>query len=470
MKKYKYVLTVMALGAVLAGCGSLGKTALVEHGETASGASETAQEGTTSGEASESDSGVTTEAGTANAGSESAKAKQEATKDQDGWSWNSKTGNGTAGNGSAGTKDGNSKSGSGKAGMENPLYGLGVKYAGEYGEWDDETIKLIDCFLSTYNKKVDKSKIRTVTVADFDNDGNVEAFIFYGEEDDICSTGEYCFVDAKKTQSLGQFDVYASDGYIDCGDKKFAYFDEYYATSAVSHIFELSHGKPVETNISRIGSVYQMDDGTLSITFSNYDAMYDKEMGTMLGHTWLPYYFTYDRQKGKFIENGGLPLPLDQIDSVAGFDLLEQIKSKGYYISDAMIRSNGLLIVNMVSVDENTVYLDNLTYDFRNKVYHNSLLGDSNDFYDAIDAGVYFYSISADSDTDSNINSVNETLKLEVKNASDIIEINGYETLVLGEYRGTRRAVRITSDSVGKITNPGTYEVLVSNGVVERVK
>lgn len=438
MRKLRYLLAVAALGVVLAGCDKESVPADVapplgvsESTGTNSGA--LTQTGTDSGAGEEHNSALP----------ERTEAEGGAIEATFGWA------------------------------LDNPLIGYDVIYAGEYGELDRETVDLIEVFMDTYSReKAEPGKIVSITCADFDNDDKAEAYIFYGFNDDYCYTGDYCYVDNGRTTVIGEYDVYAADGYIDCGDKKFAFFDEYYVSEAISHVFEIKNGKPVETNISMIGDVFVSEDGEVTITYSAYNGMYDKTMGFMIGHTWLPYYFYYDKDKGEFVENAGRALKYDEVNDCCGFDLMGQITDDENLFYNAFIRTNGILTINICQDEEDLIDFQNVNYDCINKKFVGEHMdgADELDYRDFLQDGIYMTSLSMDTDADSTSGMARETLKITISSNDDIFYMDEFEKGIVASNRDMGRFFLLNDNTKGDITKAGTYEVIVDNGFIVSVK
>ncbi len=286
--------------------------------------------------------------------------------------------------------------------LVNPLLGQSVIYAGEFGEEDNETVKVINSFAENAGiNGFDKTKILGVTVADFDSDSEAEGFVYYGFEDEQFISGEWYFVKANNVELIYNQDVYGFDGYIDCGNKKMAYVNEYYTTSDVSRIFEVIDGHAVETNISGIGSINATDIKNTTIAVSRYDATYDLDLESFMGHTWNPYYFYYDDKEGIFKEYVGEKIAASadandpegafaaKLDELCGFDIYEQIAALEYSFSDAYIRDNGILNINMYIEYESSFDYSNISYDCKHKKFVNTWEDNVNTVAEAICDGIY---------------------------------------------------------------------------------
>ena len=311
----------------------------------------------------------------------------------------------------------------------NPLKGMQVKYPGSMKEDDIETATLLSFFLDQ-NKDVSADDILVATVDDFDFDGNYEAFIFVGEfiasEYEEYYEGMMWFTNGRDIQKLDESvgTWWSVDGFMSFDGRKYAYETMYIVTGGLSYVWSVYDGVAKETEIDGLGSVSVDDNNEIIIISDLYDTTYDSELGCMIGHSWKPYYFFYDKDKDRIIERGGSYVAKQDIDAVSGIDLASLIEDAGHEITSAIIRDNGLLTVNYRDLDEKgDVYFGNINYNIDTGKYLNAWGEGEGDMEASNYGGMYLSTISSLEATFPEVNIVKEDVELTVTSYNNVMAI-----------------------------------------------
>lgn len=247
------------------------------------------------------------------------------------------------------------------------LAGRDVLYPGEGKAGMKITGELVGYFMK--ENQTDADQIQSVNICDFEENGSFEAFIFVGSKDSDESgttfTGSVYYTDGKVCKKLADSDTdmwWTVDGLLSFEGRKFAYATEYYATGGRSLVWSVYNGEVRECDISGFGDVAQLDNGQISLVLSSYDTIYSE--GMMMGHSWKPYYFDYDAKTDSLFEYGGAYLALEDVEKNCGFDLVSLLEQKGYTVTFALLRGNGILTVCYYDkTDDENVEYGNANYD-----------------------------------------------------------------------------------------------------------
>jgi len=287
---------------------------------------------------------------------------------------------------------------------ENPLAGQDVTYPGSYGENDPEAIECIVSFIELMAANIDADKISVVNADDFEGTGEVGAFIYVSGEDDENEadaefsdnyyTGQLYYVGNNEVYELNHSSTDAwrvVDGVIRTEKRQYAFATEYYATGGRAIVWSVYDGEPKECEVSGLGDLAQDENGVISIVASAYDVMYDPTIGDFLGHSWKPYYFYYDENDDVIKEYGGARVLKDQINELAGIDILSQIDKAGGTFTTAYYHENGILNVNYLFSGEgdSEIQYGNATYDCKNSTYIPAFGGQDSSFEGSNAGGVY---------------------------------------------------------------------------------
>lgn len=312
--------------------------------------------------------------------------------------------------------------------VENPLKGDNVLYPGALKAESGYLAALVQYFMES-NQTAPES-ILMVNADDFDRNGTYEAFLFAGEEIEEeyehSYTGSMWYTDGNMIEKVGDSvtDAWWSvDGYINCENRSYAFANEYFATGALSLVWSVYDGKPKTCEISDLGDVAVDDDGAITIVHSTYDATYDMEMGTLLGHSWKPYYYYYDAAADCIKEYGGAYLNKDKINEYCGFDLVSEIETEEREIINALYRENGLLHVNYITRGEYEIGFGNATYDCLKKEYVPYWTGtqDAEAWKVSANDGIYLPSRGTEYVSFPEVEKKTEDIEIYVMSSADIV-------------------------------------------------
>jgi len=236
----------------------------------------------------------------------------------------------------------------------------------------DAEKQLKELFLS--QSGIDEEDILTFVADDYDRNGSYEAFTLVGavSEYDDAKEGEIWFVDENQCLMVIPQKVYwSADGKLDFERRAYAFFNEYYATGALSHVWTVKEGKPVEDEISCKGEVSQkVENNDFQITDSTYDMMRDSD-GNMLGHTWKPYYFYYDEEGDCIHEYAGTEITANEAAELAGKDLVGEAVPQGAVPDSIIKRENGIIHINYHTEDEFGATFNHVSWNIKEKRYIN---------------------------------------------------------------------------------------------------
>ena len=206
--------------------------------------------------------------------------------------------------------------------------------------------------------------------ADYDGDGIEEMFAVVGNDD----------------MGGGQYIWFASDNMTKCvyDDGDSLYFDTQnerictvsdsqklfimehggYGSGSNSLCYYLKKGEPVRLNVSE--GLTHVSGADFNIYPSAFDYYVD-EFGMATGHTWKPYYLKW---KGYiFDEYTGGQITLKQFKKyTGGKKYIKKIKKEGYQIDSIILRSNGIININVHYLDEyGGCCYDNVNFKLKNK-------------------------------------------------------------------------------------------------------
>lgn len=228
---------------------------------------------------------------------------------------------------------------------------------------------------------VTAEEIRFYHESDFDNDGNFEAFALIGSEPDY-DFDENGLVEGKiwfaNNDEAYAFDRGMGMGFenrdvlLDFETKQYVVFHDVYATGAQSFAFEVNGKEVTEPEFSGCGTIYKDNDGDdyFRIIDSNYDMMYDPQIGSTIGHTWKSYYFYFDRAEGTVKEYAGGEITQDKAKELAGKDLVAECLTSKDQLENILYRKNGLIHVNYNTPEEDgTISYYHRTWNLEKGVY-----------------------------------------------------------------------------------------------------
>ena len=261
---------------------------------------------------------------------------------------------------------------------------------------EDEVKSLTDIFLEE-NKNIKTEDIVATTIMDFNKDGNEEAYIFVKESADSSLEtykGSLWFVTYDGSSLVTDdkdIDWGKVDGVLDFKDKVYFYMDAKYTTAIISHIWEVSEGVPTEAEVSRLGGIVSQDGNDFSIEVGTYDAYeshYDDQV-SMMGHTWKPYYFYYDKATQSIKEYAAASVDVDDLNNIFGENILDKIEGYSGEIYEVMYRNNGILNINLSRPDDEGVNYSNINYDCKTHRFVGAYGNDSGKFEDSDFGGIY---------------------------------------------------------------------------------
>lgn len=317
----------------------------------------------------------------------------------------------------------------------NPLADLEVSYPGSKKAEDPETAKLLQFFVEN-EPDINKEDIIVATVDDFDCDGDYEAFLFvgdfYSDEYEEYYVGNMWFTNGEKNQDLGESSTgswWTVDGTMNFDGRKYVYATIYYTTGGLSKVWSVYDDMASVAEIDCLGSVTSAENNDIIITYDTYDTCLDSDTYYMIGHSWKPYYFYYDKKLDQIIEYGGAFVREDQIDKICGIDLVEQIHAQypDVEITTAFYRENGVLNVNFREVNgKGDVNFSNANYNVKKGEFINAWSDSpTSDIKQTNYGGMYVSCLSALSSTYPEVEKKTESYDLAVTSFNNLAESTG---------------------------------------------
>ena len=202
-------------------------------------------------------------------------------------------------------------------------------------------------------EKESKNTIMAEYYADYDGDGTEEMFAVVGDDD--MGGGMYIwFANDSMTKCVFDdgdslyFDT-QSERVCEVSDTQKLFIMERggYGSGSNSLCYHLKDGEPVRLNVSEgLTHVFGADFNIYPSAFDNYL----DESGMWTGHTWKPYYLRWTGDG--FKEYTGKKITLKKFKKFGGAKkYLKKIKKEGYQIDSVIRRSNGVINVNVHSID-----------------------------------------------------------------------------------------------------------------------
>jgi len=248
-----------------------------------------------------------------------------------------------------------------------------VIFMGDYGRDDNITRKYVQKLID--EKNIDPSKIFSVCCSDFDRDENAEAFVFEGEipdEEMGYYEGTCWYVSENDVAALKESvsEMWFDTGrFLDCDNKQFYLLSEYYTTAAPTLVYTVRDGKAVEEDISEKGYLEADDKGILTLTDDNYDVTYDQENGYFIGHSWKPYYLTYNSDNDRIEDVKATEISIYDLDEVCGTNITEELNLLEAYFINAYKRENGIVNINYLVPMDNGIQFYNASWDLNTHKY-----------------------------------------------------------------------------------------------------
>lgn len=211
-----------------------------------------------------------------------------------------------------------------------------------------------DAALFSEIKEAAGTEILLFDCADYDGDGNKEAFAFVGVDNNGVLEGQRWFAGpggAAPLKNGGKSVEYLQDrsAVVETPENTaFWYTESDGGSSSYSLLWGVSNKVPFESVLSGKGESFTaMGNGIYILYQSSTDAFVD---GT--GRTVKPCYFYYEN--GSFHEYGAIAVGRDTFLSLPGaVDCFASYEADGYWIRDIFIRGNGLVQMNLRKDDRN---------------------------------------------------------------------------------------------------------------------
>lgn len=196
---------------------------------------------------------------------------------------------------------------------------------------------------------------------DYDNNGHCEAFAIY--------EGQLWYADADFCERVSQntYNYYDIDGKImgTHGEKAIYLYTDRCATAILTDIWKVENGTPVMDQWSELGQVLCTEDkwhDEFILVCDAYDFYYDAEMEMMMGHTWKPYFYTYNN--GKIEPYDGEEIAKEDIKNICGFDLIEEIEQEGYELGEIYVWNEQILTINYsMQQEDGSISYENIVWD-----------------------------------------------------------------------------------------------------------
>lgn len=234
---------------------------------------------------------------------------------------------------------------------------------------------------------VDEDAILLMDYDDYDDDGIYEAFVFCGKSyydyfGDTHYSGDFWFVGADRCMRLpdrfrcdlyrkidGQM-VFSSMGHE---QKYLYYYSAYCDTANISGIWTVENGKPVAVNLPQSGQVvYRGDSREFELWADGYNHYYEPDNDLWTGHTYRPYFYHYNGEKGQLEPDEREYLSRKELAKICRFDLAAEVEAEGYEVT-AIVRwepSDIVTINYTIPPDEyGTITYENIIWDCKAKDY-----------------------------------------------------------------------------------------------------
>ncbi len=211
-----------------------------------------------------------------------------------------------------------------------------------------------DAVLFSEIKEAAGAEILLFDCADYDGDGNREAFAFAGVNNDGILEGQRWFAGAEGAAPFkngGEAAEYLQDksAVVETPENTAFWYTESDGGGATSSLlWGVSDKVPYESVLSGKGEAFTVtEDGTYILYQSSTDA---REDGT--GRTVKPCYFYYEN--GSFHEYGAMAVGQDSFLGLPGAaECFSPYEADGYWVRDIRIRGNGLVQLNLRKEERN---------------------------------------------------------------------------------------------------------------------
>lgn len=236
---------------------------------------------------------------------------------------------------------------------------------------------------------VEEDAILLMDYDDYDGDGRYEAFVFCGESydyyGDIIYSGEFWFAGEEQCVQLperfGSSSYRKIDGQMtfrcmEHGQKYLYYYSDFCFTANISGIWTVQDGKPTEVNLPQSGQVvYRGDSCGFELWVDGYNHYYEPADDLWTGHTYRPYFYHYNGEKGLLEPDEGTGLSREELAEICGFDLAAEVEAEGYEVTDIVrwLPSDIVTVNYTIPLDEfGYITYENIIWDCRAKDYWRS--------------------------------------------------------------------------------------------------
>lgn len=235
---------------------------------------------------------------------------------------------------------------------------------------------------------VEEDAILLMDYDDYDGDGRYEAFVFCGESydyyGDIIYSGEFWFAGEEQCVQLPErfgssyrkIDGQMTFRCMEHGQKYLYYYSDFCFTANISGIWTVQDGKPTEVKLPQSGQVvYRGDSCGFELWVDGYNHYYEPADDLWTGHTYRPYFYHYNGEKGLLEPDEGTGLSREELAEICGFDLAAEVEAEGYEVTDIVrwLPSDIVTVNYTIPLDEfGSITYENIIWDCRAKDYWRS--------------------------------------------------------------------------------------------------
>ena len=220
--------------------------------------------------------------------------------------------------------------------------------------------------------------------ADYDLDGQYEAFALVSDSEKISDTGsfagEFWFVNQYGANCLNDTincseysENFKCTNLMDYGNAKVVTLNYGIMANIYSSIWTVEDSNPKKCEISDYIAYKNLliYDDRIEVEDSTYDASYEgtpDNAGFMI-HTWKSYYLYWDEEAKDIREYGGVEISQEQFMRInGGKEILNRIKESGAEITEIYYRANGNININYIFDNSSDDYIQ-ITYHFNSFMY-----------------------------------------------------------------------------------------------------
>lgn len=209
---------------------------------------------------------------------------------------------------------------------------------------------------------------------DYSGDGTQQTYVVFipkdvSKEDTVNYKVDLWFGTPSDVKEVKK-DIYilpSTYGVHTINQKKYFRYDEAYATESFTVLLELDQSKQPKVAFRAPGAaLFTQGSNDFTVTNSAYDLIYMDEMYS--GHTWKNYYFYVD-EKG-FHEYVAKEIPESEFEEYSNAneikkEIEEAYKTKGKLKLNYLQRENGLLHINIVQEENDSIVYHYKTYQIK---------------------------------------------------------------------------------------------------------